>query len=113
MTNTPFIHPNAPHKLVAKFKKADCKYHVLADQLNVNVFLVHRLIKHGIEPNDATEHSREIRARLFLPRRKRQPAASPETATRTPEPDYMKWWKKQDRETIIKQLFENNKNQNK
>ena len=35
-----------------------------------------RLLKHGIEPSDHTEHGQQTRVNLFLPRKKRQPRES-------------------------------------
>jgi len=65
------IHPNAPPKLIKLLRKCG-SFHKLADQIEVNVRWVHGLITKGSEPTDRTELGREIRKRLFLPRRKRK-----------------------------------------
>ena len=74
MNTTPKIHPNAPPKLVKKLYKCG-SFHKLADEIGVNVAHIHRLITAGIEPTDRTEHGREIRQRLSLPRYKRRQRA--------------------------------------
>lgn len=102
MTKPPRIHPKTPPRLAAKFKKAG-SYHRLADLLEINVRWVYKLIAHGIEPSDQTEYGRGLRAKLHLPRRKRKRKPP------KPQPAHRSWWKKQDRETIIKQLYELNK----
>ena len=71
MDTTPKIHPNAPPKLIKKLRSLG-SFHKLADEIGVNVRWVHGLITAGIEPTDRTEHGRDIRARLFLRRRKRK-----------------------------------------
>lgn len=101
---TQFIHPNAPPRLVKAYRKAG-SFHKLADEIEVNPKYVHELITKGKEPPDTTERGREIRHRLFLPRRKRRGQRKP----RQPRPEHMRWWSKQDRDAWIKQLFELNK----
>jgi len=68
------IHPSAPPKLIKLLRKFG-SFHKLADEINVNVKYIHALITEGKEPTDRTEKGREVRARLFLRRRKRKRAA--------------------------------------
>jgi len=101
------IHPNAPPRLV-KLLRNSGSFHKLADELEVNVAIVHGLVTKGKEPTDRTEHGREIRKRLFLPRyRRRKPRKE-----RTPQPEHRRWWSKigpDGRELIIKQMHDLNK----
>ena len=106
--NAPFIHPNTPPKLVAKFKKCGYVMRKLADELGINMFYISQLITHGAEPTDKTQRGREIRVKLFLPRRVHKSKRSSK-----PMPDYLRWWKQQDRRAIIKQLYELNHPHNK
>lgn len=101
------FHPNAPPRLIKAYKKAG-SYHKCADMIEVNVAHVHNLITKGIEPSDRTDTGREIRSRLFLPRHKRKkgPRKPPQ-----PKPDHIRWWSRQDRESLIKQLYDLNKEQ--
>jgi hypothetical protein len=95
------IHPNTPPRLAAKYKKAG-SFHALAEQIKVNVSYVYDLIKDGIEPNDTTPKLREVRKRLFLKARKKARAA------RQSLPEHRRWWNRQDKDVIIKQLYELN-----
>jgi hypothetical protein len=63
------IHPNAPKRLAALWHKvlSDRK---VAELRGVNHFYVSQLLWRGIEPDDKTEHQKEIRAKLYLRRRK-------------------------------------------
>jgi hypothetical protein len=79
-SNTMKIHPNAPPRLVKKFHNSG-SFHKLADEIEVNVKWIHGLITQGIEPTDRTEKGRDIRARLYLPRRKRKPGKPRTKAT--------------------------------
>lgn len=103
----PFIHPNTPPKLAAKFKRAK-SYHVLAEQIDVNVRYVFELIADGKEPNDTTPALREIRKKLHLSARK----AHRRRAKPKEQPAHRKWWNEQGpagRDSIIKQTYELNK----
>lgn len=99
------IHPNTPPKLARAYKKAG-SFHKLADEIEVNVAYVHELITKGEEPTDRTELGRETRARLFLPRYRRKKGPR---KPRQPKPEHLRWWLRQDREPIIKQLYDLNK----
>lgn len=99
------IHSNTPPKLVKQLHKCG-SFHKLADEIEVNVKYVHELITKGIEPTDRTELGREIRAKLFLTkyRRKGKPRRP-----RQPRPEHLRWWHKQDRDSLIRQLYDLNK----
>lgn len=72
-TTRPFS-PNAPKRLVAAFrKKASCQR--LADDLEVNVQYVYRLLFDGIEPTDKTPTGQAVRVKLFLTKTIRKPRA--------------------------------------
>lgn len=68
----PFIHPITPTKLKTAFRRASYKFHTLAKARGINVKYVHGLIHYGKEPTDQTEHGRNIRAKLFLPKKRRE-----------------------------------------
>jgi len=104
---TPYIHPNTPPKLAAKFKKAK-SYHVLAEQIGVNVRYVFELLTDGKEPNDTTPGLREIRRKMFLSaRRKNRQRAKPKPKQELPA--HRRWWMNQDQDNLIRQLYEINK----
>ena len=103
------IHPNAPPRLIKALRKAG-SFHKLADELNINIKYVHELIRKGIEPTDRTEHGRETRARLYLPRRKRK-TSKPRKPPKV-KPPWRRWWTRQGKagqENIIRQTYEINK----
>lgn len=66
------INSNAPKRLVSLWRKLDSDRKV-ARMCGVNHFYVSQLLWRGIEPDDKTENQQEIRARLFLPRKKIKP----------------------------------------
>jgi len=104
---SPYIHPNTPPKLAARFRKAK-SYHVLAEQIGVNVRYVFELLTDGKEPNDTTPKLREIRRKMFLSaRRKNRQRAKPK-----PKPAHRRWWKElgpTGQDSIILQTYELNK----
>lgn len=103
------IHPNAPPRLVKRYRKAG-SFHKLADELEINVSYVHELITKGIEPTDRTAAGREIRKRLYLTKYKRK--GSTPRKPRQPRPEHMRWWKRQGpdgRDNLIRQLHDINK----
>ena len=108
----PFIHPSTPPKLRAAFHRAKnlrgegYKLDALAREIKVNIYYLYQMIKKGIEPNDTTEKLREVRVRMFLPRKKRKPR---QTTSRVPRPESIRWWwslPTETRQLIIQQLFE-------
>jgi hypothetical protein len=111
----PFIHPSTPKRLRAAFHKAKnrrgegYKLDVLAKNLKVNIYYLYKLIKKGEEPNDSTEKLRDVRARMFLPRRKHKPA---QPKNKMPLPEQIQWWRKlpkSSRDEIILQLYQSRK----
>jgi len=101
-----YIHPNTPPKLAARFKKAK-SYHVLAEQIGVNVRYVFELLTDGKEPNDTTPKLREIRRKMFLSARRKNRKAH--RAKPKPMPAHRRWWDDQDKENLIRELYEINK----
>jgi len=103
----PFIHPATPSKLKTAFRRARYKYHVLAKALGINVKYIHDLIHYGKEPTDQSEKGRNIRVKLFLPRKSRK--AQERTRQYTEPPEYIKWWrslKKERRHNLIMMSWE-------
>jgi hypothetical protein len=85
----PNAHRNdcAPRRLLAALKDAGSE-RALSRRLGVNILYVSQLLRKGIEPTDQTEKGREIRVKLFLPKRKRKPRVmKPKPEPLTPE-----WW---------------------
>lgn len=82
-------HPNAPKKLIAALKQAgsERKY---AKEKNINISYVSQLLKHGIEPTDRTANGRDIRVKLFLPKRKPKPRIAKER----PVAASQEWWER-------------------
>lgn len=114
MKTKPFIHPATPPKLVSAFRKAKnnkgqgYKWHVLEENIGVNVKILHDLIAYGKEPTDRTEHGRATRVKIFLPRRKRRKRGEP-TRPYTEPPEEIKWWrslKKDKRREIIQTVYQ-------
>jgi hypothetical protein len=96
------IHPNAPRRLVSAWRKAGRSDRKLAELRGVNHFYVSQLVHRGIEPDDKTEHQQDIRAKLFLRRKKRR--AKVQRAPKLPKwlnqsEDALQWFSKQ-RETV-------------
>jgi hypothetical protein len=60
--------PNVPAKLIHLYRELGGNQRALARHLAVNPGHINNLLKHGREPRDP-----EIRARLFLPKKMRQP----------------------------------------
>jgi len=110
----PFIHPATPPKLVSAFRKAKnkkgdgYKWHILEENIGVNVKLLHDLIHYGKEPTDRTENGRSTRVKLFLPRRKRRKRGEP-VRQYTEPPEEIKWWrslKKDARRAYIQNIYQ-------
>jgi len=98
------IHPNTPPQLVKKFRKAG-SFHKLADEIEVNVKYVYKLITAGEEPTDRTPKGREIRHRLGLKRRKPRGAPRPKPE---PAPKHLIWWNnisKEMRHAIVEKIY--------
>lgn len=109
----PYIHPRTPPKLRAAFRAAKnlrgegYKYHILAEQIGVNVGHLHKLIRRGIEPTDKTEKGQAARAAMFLPRHKRKTRVVKKDKKRLPA--FLYWWtrgiSKEMRNDIIRQAW--------
>jgi len=69
------LHNNVPKRLLAELKQAGGNERELARRRGVNILYVSQLLCHGIEPTDKTETGREVRVKLFMPRRKLKPRA--------------------------------------
>jgi hypothetical protein len=96
------IHPNTPPKLVKLLRKCG-SFHKAAEEIEVNVYWIFQLVRHGIEPTDRTPKGRETRHRLGLHRYK--PRGKPKPSQ--PRTEYLKWWfslTKDSRHVIIERL---------
>lgn len=62
----------APPRLLKALAAAGSE-RALSRVLGVNILYVSQLLRRGIEPTDQTEKGREVRVKLFLPKRKRKP----------------------------------------
>ena len=103
----PFIHPATPSKLKTEFRRARYKYHVLAKAIGINVKYIHDLIHYGKEPTDQSEKGRNIRVKLFLPKKSRK--AQERTRQYTEPPEEIKWWrslKKDARRAYIQNIYQ-------
>jgi len=99
------IHPNAPKRLVSRYKKLGCNQLNLAKELGVNDFYVNRLLKDGIEPSNP-----EIRVRLFLPRKIVKHKTG---APKYDRPAWLYWWyrlSKDERHDVMKSHVEAKRN---
>jgi hypothetical protein len=63
---------NVPARLIAAIQEAGSA-RKFAKQQGINILYVSQLLRDGIEPTDKTEKGRDVRVKLFLPRRKRKP----------------------------------------
>lgn len=105
----PFIHPATPPKLKTEFRRARYKFHVLAQARGINVKFIHDLIHYGKEPTDRTENGRNIRVKLFLPRKRRLRQGEPEPRPYSEPPEEIKWWrslKKDARRSYIQNIYQ-------
>src|SRR5688572_27611691 len=66
------IHTNAPKRLVSLWRKLASDREV-ADHQGINHFYVSQLLWREMEPDDKTGNQQEIRAKLFLRRKKPKP----------------------------------------
>jgi hypothetical protein len=70
-----------PKRLARALKRAGSA-RKLSRQLDVNIFYITQLLRHGIEPTDRTDKGQETRLKLFLPRRKPKPRKERKPLTR-------------------------------
>lgn len=63
---------NIPRRLFAAVRQAG-SLRKFAKLQGINILYVSQLFREGIEPTDRTERGQEVRVKLYLPRRKRQP----------------------------------------
>jgi hypothetical protein len=90
------IHPSVPRRLIRELHRVGWSQRELSRLRKVNQGDISRLLKKGIEPTDATEHGREIRVRMYLPKHKRKPRAVKELA---PAPS-LEWWERVEKKAI-------------
>jgi hypothetical protein len=97
--------PNVPRKLIKAIEQIGSQ-RKFAKKLNINDSYVNRLMKHGTEPTDNTEYGKEIRVKLFLPRKRVQHKTG---APKYDRPAWLyKWYRllKDERWQVIKSYLE-------